>query len=866
MSEIPLELVQLSNLQNLDLRYNNLKGSILPELSNLSNLQELDLSSNQLTGTIPPELGKLSNLEYLCLSSNQLMGTIPPELGNLSNLKDLELNSNQLTGSIPLELGNLSALTWLSLSSNQLTGPIPPELGNLSNLEYLDLRANQLMGTIPPELGNLFMLTKIDLSFNQLTGAIPPTLGNLLKLESFYLDFNQLTGSIPPELGNLSMLTKIDLSSNQLMSAIPSSLGNFSKLEALYLDSNHLSGSIPPELGKLSNLRYLYLHSNQITGPIPPELGNLSMLQEFNLNSNQLMGSIPPELGNLDNIKNLDLHGNQLTGSIPPELGKHSKMPKFWFKNLDLSFNHLTGLIPPELGILVYLEKLNLNDNQLTGPIPPGLGDYIMLRELNLSSNRLTGPIPPELSHLLHICSLALSSNQLTGSIPSELSNLSLLQELFLNSNQLTGRIPDEIKNLENLSNSGSDFRWNGFYTANNSLKNLLNIAQIGGNWESTQTITPASIIVSAKTATSIQIRWLPIAYTSDKGGYRIFYSLTPDGPYTFFGATKAKYDYQLEVTGLNPATKYYFVVQTQTEPHEHNQNSVESEYSTEVSAETLDTARLISGQVATVTGKKVEGVTLIFSPSNEFTITDVSGNYRHAIEIGWSGIVEPTKTGYSFEPEKRIFSNVTNHQPGTDFRAIPIYDVISGKVTSAGEGAAGVTLSFKADDGETETTLTNSDGSYSHEVLYGWIGRVTPSKNDLLFDPPFIDYSFPGITEGRNHQDYRLSISLNLQVTRKKDNTLIIRKEYGEIELNINLINIASSAVQKFVIFRKKSGDFFLHNKEFVIQEQKNSFQFTYRDEYLEKGKTYIYIARAIDRQDKVIGESEEATITGEI
>ncbi len=190
----------------------------------LSESYEDDNYENWSIGEIPPELGNLANLEELWLGGNQLSGEIPPELGNLANLEVLSLGGNELTGEIPPELGNLANLESLTLTSNQLSGEIPPELGNLANLESLNLDNNELSGEIPPELGSLANLERLDLEDNQLSGEIPPELGNLANLAVLLLHRNELSGEIPPELGNLANLSTLYLRENQLSGCVPSSL------------------------------------------------------------------------------------------------------------------------------------------------------------------------------------------------------------------------------------------------------------------------------------------------------------------------------------------------------------------------------------------------------------------------------------------------------------------------------------------------------------------------------------------------------------------------------------------------------------------------------------------------------------------
>ena len=89
-----------------------------------SNVVSISMPDNGLSGTLPVELGNLSALENLLLYSNALTGSIPTQLGNLSSLESLSLNNNALSGAIPSELGNLSNLTTLYLSINQLSGSI----------------------------------------------------------------------------------------------------------------------------------------------------------------------------------------------------------------------------------------------------------------------------------------------------------------------------------------------------------------------------------------------------------------------------------------------------------------------------------------------------------------------------------------------------------------------------------------------------------------------------------------------------------------------------------------------------------------------------------------------------------------------
>ena len=102
-------------VQNLDLEYAGLTGTLPPELALLTEMRAVDFRCgagegfNALTGPVPPELGNLSKLRALLLQGNFLTGPIPLELGRLNNLRKLDLSYNFLSARIPAEVTRLGA-------------------------------------------------------------------------------------------------------------------------------------------------------------------------------------------------------------------------------------------------------------------------------------------------------------------------------------------------------------------------------------------------------------------------------------------------------------------------------------------------------------------------------------------------------------------------------------------------------------------------------------------------------------------------------------------------------------------------------------------------------------------------------------
>ncbi|WP_198166512.1 COR domain-containing protein [Picosynechococcus sp. PCC 7117] len=260
LTELPPEIAQLTNLQNLVLRSNQLTA--LPEvITQLSNLRTLALSGNQLT-ELPPEIVQLTNLQRLDLSRNQLT-TLPEVITQLSNLQILAFIGNQLT-TLPEVIAQLSNLRTLALSGNQLT-TLPEGITQLSNLQALYLSFNQLT-TLPEVITQLSNLQTLVLRGNQLT-ALPEAITQLTNLQRLDLSRNQLT-ALPEVITQLSSLQTLVLSRNQL-TALPEAITQLTNLQRLDLSRNQLT-TLPEVIASLKQLRRLVLQDNRL--PIPEEI------------------------------------------------------------------------------------------------------------------------------------------------------------------------------------------------------------------------------------------------------------------------------------------------------------------------------------------------------------------------------------------------------------------------------------------------------------------------------------------------------------------------------------------------------------------------------------------------------------------
>ncbi|KAK9048155.1 hypothetical protein SSX86_031396 [Deinandra increscens subsp. villosa] len=490
-------LFEIQSLKVLDISLNWLEGEIPGDgFGNLAGLVHLDMKQNNINGSIPRQFSRLTSLRYLDLSTNFLQGELGPELGSLRNLTTLTLSMNRFEGLIPRQFFKLGSLRSLDLSSNTLEGGLSSDVSKLLNLESLDLSENSFSGQIPFGIGELRNVTRLDLSKNQLTGLIPSSIRKLTKLETLRLKNNMLTGEIPSSLFKIKTLKKVliggkgsrlvwnhkakivprcrlqqlSMPSCGISGPIPEWISTQKDLEILDLSSNQLDGEFPKWLAKI-DIQSIVLSDNKLTGKLTPQLFDSKKLFILALSRNNFSGELPENLGSAKGIMILMLSGNKFSGQIPMSISKivllmlldlsrnrfsGDKVPMLFRDNfpflayIDLSYNELSGRIPVTFPTSTKI--LSLGENKFSGELPESLINLSNLEHLDIHDNDITGNLQDVIPFLIRgLQVLILRNNSLKGFIPKMISNLTSLRILDLSGNNLTGNFPPEIGNLANM-------------------------------------------------------------------------------------------------------------------------------------------------------------------------------------------------------------------------------------------------------------------------------------------------------------------------------------------------------------------------------------------------------------------------------
>ncbi len=117
LKEIPAEVFQFKNLQELDISTNQIK-KLPDELFKLLNLQVLDVSFNQIQ-EIPSAIGQLKNLQSLICKGCRLT-KLPVEVAKLQQLHTLDVFANRIK-TFPLEMSKLTNIRTINILRNGMT-------------------------------------------------------------------------------------------------------------------------------------------------------------------------------------------------------------------------------------------------------------------------------------------------------------------------------------------------------------------------------------------------------------------------------------------------------------------------------------------------------------------------------------------------------------------------------------------------------------------------------------------------------------------------------------------------------------------------------------------------------------------------
>lgn len=173
----------MSSVIAIALFQNYLNGTLPVQLLTLPALQNLNIGQNFFHGKIPDVVESANSLTLFEASYNLFTGPIPEF--PLFHMAELTLAFNYLSGKLPavffMNMSNI-AMRNLNLQNNNLNGP-SPTLSTFVDIEYFNIHGNSFTGSCFGPLlitGNLVIL---DVSRNYLSGQIPATFTTFKNLQ-----------------------------------------------------------------------------------------------------------------------------------------------------------------------------------------------------------------------------------------------------------------------------------------------------------------------------------------------------------------------------------------------------------------------------------------------------------------------------------------------------------------------------------------------------------------------------------------------------------------------------------------------------------------------------------------------------------
>jgi len=349
-------------VKELRLSANNLTGNIdnITVLGNLRYLERLDLDSNSITGNLTAfcrTLVSFPNLTHVDLRLNELTGSVPTEvcesIGNGILRVDCGIecdccNHDELCKEECVDVPGWHDIfhdecAWYGEDDDNCEdygsccgndghtantaccacgggikvqlNPSPSPAPSLSQDPTVSVRPTQSPSLSQKPTVSMQPTNQYEQQMGALVAVYGAANGNAWHSNTNWLSDAQVCNWFGVSCNNNGDMIGLDLYDNSLSGSLPSELGLLTDLQILRLASNALSGSLPSELGLLTDLQVLRFNHNTLSGNLPSELGLFENLQRLYLDSNSLVGSIPSELELLTSLQVLHFYDNSLIGT-----------------------------------------------------------------------------------------------------------------------------------------------------------------------------------------------------------------------------------------------------------------------------------------------------------------------------------------------------------------------------------------------------------------------------------------------------------------------------------------------------------------------------------------------------------------------
>ena len=467
ITQLPVDVANLTALQRLDLGHNQLESLPATALASLP-LRSLDVSDNKLR--MLPDTLPVETLAVLNVSRNPKLFKLPEAVGACARLAEVRATGCALT-ELPRAIDMCTSLVTLDISSNRI-GTLPDGMTRLASLRELNVSCNALTA-LPRDVGAMVSLTRLDCRENRIA-CVPSSISSCSKLAEIFIGRNELT-MLPEALGTCAALATLDVSSNRLKE-LPASLASGAPFRTIDASGNEIT-RVAPELGRCVSLRRLALEGNPLrsirqnilTGPVGDLLGHLR--SKLGAEENGVGAAFR---GDESTARAEDVSRAVATAArVASEGGRSSgvslrgqrleRLPDdFWsvvargVTSVDLGENGLLdGVDAGEVERCDGLETLLLDGNALERwPLPRREGRPLALTELNLAGNKGLSAtmLPGAFSRATRLQKLDLTGIVFRPSCgPNLLAPLSeTLTELRWGKAMLDA-IPDEVFNLRKL-------------------------------------------------------------------------------------------------------------------------------------------------------------------------------------------------------------------------------------------------------------------------------------------------------------------------------------------------------------------------------------------------------------------------------